>query len=69
MTEDEMNPDICPSALEENGTLNRSNGDEWGKHKWYESGTCEGEDARPEYTCAECGALKDCDNTIISRSF
>ncbi len=37
MTEDEMNPDICPSALEEDGTLDRSKWD--GKHI-YEGGVC-----------------------------
>ncbi len=33
------------------------------KHKWYQNGTCEGEDNRPVYSC-ECGAYKDCDNVV-----
>ena len=34
MTPDQMNPDICPSALEEDGTLDRSKWD--GAHVWSE---------------------------------
>lgn len=43
-----MNPDICSSALEEDGTLDRSNGPEWGKHKFDEDGVCD-----------ECGLTKE----------
>lgn len=42
MTPDEMNPDICPSALD------RSKWD--GAHRWYQE---EG-----EILCSECGAEK-----------
>lgn len=49
MTEDQMNPDICPSALEEDGTLDRTKWD--GAHKWDEM-TIPNE-------CAECGALRE----------
>lgn len=45
-----MNPEICPSALEEDGTLDRSNGEDWGKHKWDET-------TNP-ITCSECGTTK-----------
>lgn len=51
MTEDEMNPAICPSALEEDGTLDRSKGEEWGKHRW--------DDSTDPHTCAECGATRE----------
>lgn len=51
MTEDEMNPDICPSALEEDGLLDRSKGEGWGNHKW-------DTDHNPP-TCSECGTTKD----------
>ena len=35
MTPDEMNPNICPSALEEDGTLDRTKWD--GTHVWSEA--------------------------------
>lgn len=55
MTEDQMNLDICSSALEEDGTLDRSKWD--GAHVWNEE--------RDERTgarvmrCSECGAEND----------
>ena len=49
MTDDQMNPKICPSALEEDGTLDRSKWD--GKHKW--------DDSQDLITCAECGTEYD----------
>lgn len=49
MTEDEMDPTICPSALEEDGTLDRSKWD--GKHVWDETTT--------PITCSECGSSFD----------
>lgn len=49
MTDDQMNPKICPSALEEDGTLDRSKWD--GAHKW--------DDSTDPITCAECGTEYD----------
>lgn len=49
MTDDQMNPAICPSALEEDGTLDRTKWD--GAHRWDESTT--------PNTCAECGTVRD----------
>lgn len=63
MTDDEMNPDICPSALDENGMLDRSLGEEWGKHKWYETTNFEGEQIEE---CAECGAIQEQTKCICS---
>lgn len=51
MTPDEMNPAICSSALEEDGTLDRSKWD--GAHRW--------DDSTTPITCAECGTEKDAD--------
>lgn len=48
MTPDELNPAICPSVLEEDGTLDRSKWD--GAHRWDTTTV-------PE-SCAECGAIK-----------
>lgn len=45
MTPDELDPTVCPSALEEDGTLDRTKWD--GAHKW------DGD------TCAECGTTRD----------
>lgn len=65
MTEDEMNPDICPAALEEDGTLDRTNGPEWGKHRWSEQ-PCPGEGCHgTTKTCDECGQIRDCDNGTV----
>lgn len=55
MTEDEMNPDICPSALEEDGTLDRSKWD--GAHKWSEDVTYN-QQGEAQYECNECGTTK-----------
>lgn len=44
-----MNPDICPSALEEDGTLDRTKWD--GAHKW--------DTTTDPHTCAECGTARD----------
>lgn len=56
MTEDEMNPNICPSALEEDGTLDRSKWD--GAHKWDEEtgecNECGTQGVHPKHIC-ECG--------------
>lgn len=54
MTPDQMNPTICPSALEEDGTLDRNKGNwiaQWGKHIW--------DDTTTPHTCAECGTERD----------
>lgn len=54
MTDDEMNPDICTSALEEDGTLDRTKWD--GAHKWYRGGKCEecGHTRKPAFLCPLC---------------
>lgn len=54
MTEDQMNPRICSSALDENGNLERPammQDIDWGKHKW--------DDTTDPITCAECGTEYD----------
>lgn len=58
MTEDEMNPAICSSALQEDGTLDPemigqtdAYGTPWGQHRW--------DDSTDPVTCAECGTEKD----------
>ena len=55
MTEDQMNPDICSSALEEDGTLDRSKWD--GAHKWDDEITYN-KHGEAEWVCNECGATK-----------
>lgn len=50
-----MNPDICPSALDEDGTLDRSNGEDWGKHKWEDEECMEcGSTREPAFKCPLC---------------
>jgi hypothetical protein len=52
MTDDELNPMIFGSALEEDGTLDRS---KWnGAHKWNEG------------ECAECGTTRDIKTFSVS---
>lgn len=48
MTPDQMNPEICPSSLDKDGNLDRTNGPEWGQHKYDDDGIC-----------SECGAIQD----------
>lgn len=53
MTDDQMNPAICPSALDENGNNAHEDDDTGGRHIWDESTT--------PNTCAECGTERDSD--------
>ena len=61
MTPDEMNPDICPSALEEDGTLDRSKWD--GKHVWSEYTDANCNELMQE--CSECGTTRTQDMKCI----
>lgn len=54
MTPDQMNPNICPSALEEDGTLDRTKWD--GAHKWDATAT--------PVECAECGTHMNMDDAL-----
>lgn len=52
MTDDELNPDICPSSLGEDGMLDRTiNVTDWGKHKW--------DTTAIPVSCSECGTRKN----------
>jgi len=51
MTEDEMNPAICSSALDEDGNNAFADDADGGKHKW--------DDTTTPNTCAECGTTRD----------
>ena len=56
MTEDQMNPAICPSALDEHGNNAFADDEGGGGHKWDEDTCAECGAERPEVKCiCECG--------------
>jgi len=57
MTEDQMNPAICSSALDENGNNAFADDAEGGRHKW--------DDTTTPNICAECGTKRDADTDPV----
>ncbi len=55
MTEDMMNPKICPSALDEDGNNAFADDEGHGGHKW--------DDTTNPITCSECGTEKEESNS------
>jgi hypothetical protein len=51
MTDDQMNPKICPSALDENGNNAFADDESGGRHKW--------DGLTIPISCAECGTEYD----------
>lgn len=61
-THDIYDSEVCPSALNEDGT----SAFDPPAHKWSEE-PCESEECNgTQKECSECGALLDCDNGITA---